>query len=85
MNHDCKQEHKLQKICEFKGAAETSIANIEKDIKEIKENDLKHIYDELKRLAGRPTWLISTIMAFLCSALVLTVRELIRALMTRGP
>ena len=75
--HECQQQETIKDLCEFKGMTEKAVENIEKSIKNIEENHLVHIYHEIKKMAGKPSWLILSIITFLSCALVLVARELL--------
>ena len=48
--YDCKQEEKIQKLCEFKGATESDIKTLFHLVTDIKENELKHINTKINAL-----------------------------------
>ena len=80
MSHDCKQEMTIKELIEFKGFAQSSLENIEKGIKDIKDNHLSHIYKEIKCItkklsSKRPSWTIVWILTSLTSlvGILLTV------------
>jgi len=75
--HDCVQNEVIRELCEFKGMTEKAVENIEKSIKNIEVNHLAHIYKELKKMAGRPSWLVTAIVSFFSALVVLLIRELL--------
>ena len=78
MDGFCKQEDKINKLCEFKGGAEADLKNIKDSIKNIETNHLVHIYKELKKLAGRPSWIVSFALTALVSFVAVLVTVLLR-------
>ncbi len=75
--YDCKQEGKINKLCEFKGGVESDIKTIFGFMKEMKENHLVHIYAELKKLGNRPSWAV----VFMLTSLVAIITALITVLL----
>lgn len=49
-DHNCKQEDKIQKLCEFKGSTESDITTLFNMVKDIKDNDLRHINTKINAL-----------------------------------
>ena len=78
MDHDCKQEDKINKLCEFKGGTEAKLDNIDRSITLVMTNHIPHIYKELKRLAGRPSWIVTFIMLTLSSIVTALITVLLR-------
>ena len=48
-------------------AIDNRLVKIETILVELQANHLPHIYTELQRLGGRPSWVVVTIITFLAS------------------
>lgn len=49
-DHNCKQEDKIQTLCEFEGATKSNITTLFNMVKDIKDNDLRHITTKINAL-----------------------------------
>lgn len=49
-DHDCRQEDKIQKLCEFKGATEAQVKTLFTMVQDIRDNHLKHINTKINAL-----------------------------------
>lgn len=70
---------RVRKLEVFKGTTELSIANIEDDIRDIKDNHLNGIYSKLscieKKMYQRPGWFLTALISILsiCLTIIITM------------
>ncbi|KKM89776.1 hypothetical protein LCGC14_1245290 [marine sediment metagenome] len=82
MSEPCNQTNTIKSLIESKGSTEAKLNNIEKCLKDIKDNHLHSIYDKIDNIntklsVNRPTWTITVIITFLVSLVLLLLREVL--------
>lgn len=83
MTEPCNQANTIKILIESKGSTEAQLTNIEKCLRDIKDNHLHSIYNKIDNIntklsVNRPTWTITIIITFLVSVVLLLLREVLR-------
>ena len=81
MEH-CKQEATIKDLVEAKGRSEATLKSIERIVLDIKDNHLGTIYKKIdcviKKISGRPSWTVCTIITILTALVAVLLREVLR-------